>query len=73
MAAQAYRGLVRGEVARMCLPEQQSRLRLATWFDLIGMPVAGLFSLAALAASACGRSVSWRGIRYELDAREGMC
>ena len=69
MAAQGYRGLVRGEVARTCLPEQQGRMRIATWFDLVGMPLAGLFSLAALAASACGRRIVWRGIGYQLDGR----
>ena len=69
MAAQGYRGLVRGEVARTCLPEQKSQLRAAAWFDLVGMPLAGLFSLAALTASALGRRVVWRDITYELDGR----
>ena len=69
LAAQGYRGLVRGEVARICLPEQRNPLRFATWFDLLAMPVAGVFSLAALAASAFGRRVVWRGIGYELDDR----
>ena len=67
VAAQGYRGLIRGEVARTCLPEQRSRLRIATWFDLVGAPFAGLFSLAALVASAFGRRVVWRGIEYRFD------
>jgi hypothetical protein len=69
MAAQGYRGLIRGEVARICLPEQRNPLRIAAWFDLVSAPFAGLFSLAALIASSFGRRVAWRGIEYKFDGR----
>ena len=60
------RGLLRGDLARRYLPDQQPSLRQARLFDLWSGPLVGLFTWAMMAASLFGSRITWRGITYRL-------
>jgi hypothetical protein len=49
-----------------CFPGQGARLRRVAWLDLLAHPLLGLGHLLLVLSSACGRCLTWRGIRYRL-------
>jgi hypothetical protein len=65
-AACFYRGLIRRDLARLYLPDQQESLRRACRFDLWSGPLVGLFTWAMVAISLFGSRITWRGIVYRL-------
>lgn len=65
-ASHAFRAALRQQIPKICLPEVKSRLAFCRWLDILAAPVCGLVSLSALLASIVGRSITWRGIRYEM-------
>jgi hypothetical protein len=65
-AASVYRGLLRRDLARLYLPDQQRSLRRACRFDLWSGPLVGLFSWAMVVSSLFGSRITWRGIAYRL-------
>ncbi len=65
-AAAFYRGLIRRDLARLYLPDQQQSLRRACRFDLWSGPLVGLCTWAMLAISLFGSRITWRGIAYRL-------
>ena len=60
------KGLNRAVLARAALPEQDAWFRRHAWVHAIWTPLATWVWLGALAASAFGNSISWRGNRYHL-------
>ncbi len=67
------KGLNRAIIAKAALPEREPWFRRHSWAHAIWTPLATWIWLATLAASACGNSILWRGIRYALKrpVREG--
>lgn len=59
------RAWMRQSIARAVLGGAESPPGMAE-FDIVCAPVAGLFSLAGLAASLWGTHVTWRGVRYRI-------
>lgn len=62
----AATGYLRSTLAGLYFPELGRQLRGARWFEVWAGPLIILANLAAVAASAIGREVRWRGITYRL-------
>ncbi len=60
------RGLLRRDLARLYLPDQQQSLRGACRFDLWSGPLVELFTWAMVASSLSASRITWRGIVYRL-------
>ena len=60
------KGLNRVSRAKAALPEQAAWFRRHAWAHVLLVPFAAWIWLAALAASAFGNTVEWRGYRYKL-------
>jgi len=60
------KGLNRAILARAALPECEAWFRRHTWVHAMWVPLATWAWLAALASSAFGRTITWRGNRYRL-------
>jgi cellulose synthase/poly-beta-1,6-N-acetylglucosamine synthase-like glycosyltransferase len=58
--------LLRQRTAARRFSSGQDRLNRAAWLDLLAHPLLGLGQLFLLLTSACGRGITWRGIRYRL-------
>ena len=61
-----WKGWNRAAVAIAALPQCRASLRRQRWTHTLWVPLATWMWLAALAASAFGRTVKWRGRSYEL-------
>ncbi len=59
------RAVMRRQAAGYYLPGWQARSTALAYFDLCFHPLAALLNLVALVASGWGRTLRWRGIRYE--------
>ncbi len=64
------KGLNRATLARAALPEYDGWFRRHTWVHAIWVPLATWFWLAALAISAFGNTIRWRGYSYNFSVRE---
>lgn len=60
------KGLNRATLAKAALPQCEAWFRRHSWTHALWVPLATWVWLAALAASAFGRTVEWRGRRYDL-------
>jgi cellulose synthase/poly-beta-1,6-N-acetylglucosamine synthase-like glycosyltransferase len=61
-----WKGHERARLARACLPGYAAWFRRWGWTHTLLVPVATWFWLIALASSAFGHSIEWRGRRYRL-------
>jgi len=70
LAAQLLPGMLKGfhrvSRAKAALPEHAAWFRRYAWAHVLLVPLATWMWLAALAASAFGHSIVWRGYRYKL-------
>lgn len=66
LTAQFIRAVLRQVMIRKLLPENASRLRMAAAADILGNLVWSWLMFVCIIASAGGRTISWRGIRYRL-------
>jgi hypothetical protein len=70
LAAQLAPGMLKGwnraMLARRALPEYDQWFRRHAWTHAIFTPLATWVWLIALASSAAGNSIVWRGRRYHL-------
>jgi hypothetical protein len=62
--AHVARAWLRQSAAAYFLPDWQQQLTASRRFDIMCHPVAAALNLGGLLASAWGRSLQWRGIRY---------
>lgn len=60
------KGWRRARLARAALPGWEAWFRRYGWAHTLLVPVVTWLWLGALAASACGRTIAWRGRRYRL-------
>lgn len=60
------KGLNRATLAKAALPQCEPWFRRHQWVHALWVPLATWLWLGALAASAFGRTVEWRGYRYRL-------
>lgn len=60
------KGLNRATLARAALPEYEAWFKRHAWIHAIWVPLATWVWLIALASSAFGSTIEWRGYRYEL-------
>lgn len=67
LGCQVFRAVLRQELAARLLPKDRAAMRAARWADWLGFWAWGLVLLAVIAASAVGRTIMWRGIRYRID------
>lgn len=63
-AAQIYRAVQRQAAAAEYVPEWHRQAIVPRLFDMFCHPLAAALNVAALVASAWGRTLSWRGICY---------
>jgi hypothetical protein len=61
-----WKGYERARLARACLPGHARWFRRWGWTHTVLAPVATWLWLIALAGSAFGDSIEWRGRRYRL-------
>ena len=61
-----WKGYERARLARECLPADRAWFRRWGWAHTALVPLATCFWLVALASSAFGDSIEWRGRRYRL-------
>ena len=70
LVAQLFPGMLKGfnraALAKAALPEYEAWFRRHTWVHVAGVPLATWLWLVALAASAFGNTIEWRGYRYSL-------
>ncbi len=66
----ALRARVRQSVARVAFPAWHDALRRSRVLDIWARPFLALCNLGLILASAFGRRITWRGIRYQLDGPE---
>jgi len=64
------KGLNRTVLAKAALPEWEAWFKRHAWVHAVWNPLATWLWLAALAASACGNSIRWRGHDYVLQRRK---
>ena len=64
----ALRNWTRQDLGRRYFPALEAPLAAARRFDIWAGPLAGLVNWVGLLASAVGREITWRGIRYQLSA-----
>ncbi len=62
------RAAMRQSLASVYFPDMAASLRAARWFDLVAAPLAALAHALGAWASVFGRTLSWRGTRYRLQA-----
>lgn len=71
LGAQLAPGMIKGwrraALARLSLPEAQEWFRRYAWVHAAAVPLATWVWLLALMSSAFGRTIEWRGYRYELN------
>jgi cellulose synthase/poly-beta-1,6-N-acetylglucosamine synthase-like glycosyltransferase len=67
LAPGMIKGWHRAELALLSLPEEEGWFRRYAWVHAAGVPLATWLWLAALVSSAVGRTIEWRGYRYELN------
>lgn len=67
LGCQIFRAIVRQELAKRLLPQDKAAIRRARWADWLGFWAWGILLLAVILASALGRTITWRGIRYRLN------
>lgn len=67
LGCQIFRAFLRQELAARLLPKDKTAMRSARWADRLGFWAWGILLLAVIAASAAGRTIVWRGIRYRLN------
>jgi ceramide glucosyltransferase len=60
------KGLNRATLAKAALPQSEAWFRRHQWTHAVWVPLATWLWLAALIASAFGRTIEWRGKRYNL-------
>ena len=72
LAPGMIKGLLRARHARQALPEYESWFRRWTWVHFAAVPIATWMWLVALGSSAFGRTIEWRGYRYELKTARGV-
>jgi hypothetical protein len=60
------KGLNRATLAKAAMPEQEAWFKRHMWLHALWVPLATWIWLVALAASAWGNKIEWRGRRYEL-------
>ncbi|MGO9260107.1 MAG: glycosyltransferase [Bryobacteraceae bacterium] len=63
------KGFNRAILAKAALPEHEAWFRRHSWVHALWTPLATWMWLGALAASAYGNSIRWRGNRYDLKRR----
>jgi ceramide glucosyltransferase len=66
-----YKGWLRARHARAALPEYARWFRRWGWVHVAAVPVATWMWLVALGSSAFGRTIEWRGYRYDLRTARG--
>jgi ceramide glucosyltransferase len=68
-ALSGLRGGMLVRAGEFLLPDHREAVRSARWWAIFGMPVCFVVSLLAMAGSAFGRTVVWRGIAYRMVSR----
>ena len=63
---QLLRAVLRQSIAAKFLREYRARLKWTAVADVLGSWLRSLVLLFFILATACGRTISWRGIRYRL-------
>ena len=71
LAPGMFKGWLRAAHARQALPEHKSWFRRWSWVHVVAVPIATWMWLVALASSAFGRTIEWRGYRYNLKTAAG--
>lgn len=66
------RGWQRRALARVYLPDAQSRLAAPAWIDLWTGPLVGLAHWLSILSSLVGDELDWRGVRYRIRRRGGI-
>lgn len=66
LAGQFIRTVLRQIMIARLLPEDAKRLRVAAAADILGNLIWAWVMFACIAASAIGRTIKWRGIKYKL-------
>ena len=66
LTAQFTRSVLRQIMVAKLLPEDAKRLRVAAAADIGGNLLWSWVMFACIAASAIGRTITWRGIKYKL-------
>ena len=66
----ALRAWIRQSVAHATFPRWHDALRRSRIIDIWAQPFLALCNLGIILASAFGRKITWRGIRYQLDGPE---
>lgn len=70
LVAQLVPGMIKGwrraQLARLSLPDSESWFRRWGWVHAAAVPVATWIWLISLVSSAVGRTIVWRGYRYDL-------
>jgi len=76
LAAQLTPGMIKGWLrarhARQALPEYAAWFRRWGWVHVVAVPFATWMWLVALASSAFGRTIEWRGYRYNLKTARSL-
>ncbi|HEY1239912.1 MAG TPA: glycosyltransferase [Bryobacteraceae bacterium] len=76
LAAQVAPGMIkgwlRGRRARQALPEYTRWFRRWGWVHVAAVPLATWMWLLALASSAFGHTIEWRGYRYDLKTARSV-
>ncbi len=68
LVCQIVRAALRQRMASRLLPDDQSAMRSARWADWLGFWAWCILLLVVIAASAVGRTITWRGIRYRIHS-----
>lgn len=71
LAPGMFKGGLRARHARQSLPEYASWFRRWSWVHVVAVPLATWMWLIALSSSAFGRTINWRGYRYNLKTAQG--
>ena len=66
------KGLNRAVLAKAALPEYEAWFKRHTWVHAIWVPLATWIWLAAFLLSAFGRTIEWRGYRYDLKQHHDL-
>jgi hypothetical protein len=69
LAPGMLKGTNRAALAKAAMPEQEAWFKRHAWVHSIWVPLATWLWLAALAASAVGNEIEWRGRRYRRKKR----
>ena len=66
LAGQICRSILRQKMIARLLPEDKYKMKPAMVADILGNCIWSWILLGCIAASAFGRTITWRGIRYKL-------